>query len=117
MDPWPARLASNREEHLQQQGTEQFLRRNRRTTMPRIELREIARQLAQNLVHHRAHRAQRVIHRNGIFGLQRRPNGCTLLIMGPHRSQPHKGMRRIDPMIRQKHRYTKADGPHFSQAC
>ena len=54
-------LTAHREEHLQQQGPQQFLRRDRGAANLRIEFGERGRQLMQHRVHHAPDHAQRMV--------------------------------------------------------
>src|SRR5665213_927869 len=111
------RLASDREKYLQQECPQQFLRRDRRAAPFRVQPCDFGRQLGENLVDDRPDRTQRMVLRDGLLGLKRRPHRRALLIFRPHRPQPHSDMRRLASMIRQKVRQTKTTINHFSQAC
>jgi hypothetical protein len=61
-------FAPDRVQHLQQQGPEQLLGRDRRTPGLRVQPRELGRELPERRVDHRADRPQGVVRRNPLLG-------------------------------------------------
>ena len=79
-------LGADREEHLQQQRPQQPFRRNRVPPARRIEFVEQRAHCAQRLIHHLAHRAQRMIRGNPILQGNIAEHRRLLGILAAHRS-------------------------------
>jgi hypothetical protein len=79
-------LAAHRVQRLQQQGTHQLLRRDRRPPAPGIERVEVLRHPRQSLIHHPPDRPQRMVLRNPILRTHITEHTQLLLIVASHPS-------------------------------
>ena len=109
-------LTAHREEHLQQQGPQQFLRRDRGAANLRIEFGERGRQLMQHRVHHAPDHAQRMVLRDARFRGEVAKHAFLLPIVSAHRGTSEGGVR----MRVQRDRvsfYMNIQIPAFSSSC
>src|SRR5450631_494176 len=83
-------LAANRIEYLQQQRSQETLRRNRWPASKRVDFSELARDLAEHDVYHLADRPQRVVRRHALLGRNVAVERYFLNILGPHRPLPQQ---------------------------
>ena len=82
-------LAPDRVQHLQQQGAQQLLGRNRRATHPRVELAKARRELSEYAVNHRPHHPQRMLGRNTLLHRHVTPHRAHLIpIIAAHAHLP-----------------------------
>jgi hypothetical protein len=107
-------LAPDRVQHLQQQGAQQLLGRNRGPADARVELGEARREFAQDGVHQRPHRAQRVVGRNAPLHRHVAPHrALVFLIVAAHAHLPRSRHAHRSPTLMLA-RYLKSG---FSAAC
>src|SRR5450755_615624 len=83
-------LTANRIEDLQQQRSQEALRRNRWPASKRVDLIELARDLAEHDIDHLADWPQRVVRRHALFGRNVAIERYFLNILGPHRPLPQQ---------------------------
>ncbi len=77
-------LAAHRVQHLQQQGPQQLLRRDRRPPVRRVESRKFRRQLLQHGIHDLANRPQRMFLRHSLLRRNVAVHRSLLLIFSAH---------------------------------
>src|SRR5450631_2591175 len=83
-------LTANRIEYLQQQRSQEALRRNRWPASERVDFIELARDLAEHDIDHLADWPQRVVRRHALFGRNVAIERYFLNILGPHRPLPQQ---------------------------
>ena len=101
-------FAPDRVQHLQQQGPQQLLRRDRRPSRLGVQAGEPARHRLQRVIRQRADRAERMIGRHALFRRQVTEHVMGLLIVSAHEVAPFSnigsmGVRRdrsVDPIPR-----------------
>src|ERR1035438_9821538 len=83
-------LTANRIEYLQQQRSQETLRRNRWPASEGVDFIELARDLAENDIYHLADWPQRVVRWHALFGGNVAIERYFLNILGPHRPLPQQ---------------------------
>src|SRR5450631_1653218 len=83
-------LTANRIEYLQQQRSQEALRRNRWPASKRVDLIELARDLAKHDIYHLADWPQRVVRRHALLGRNVAVERYFLNILGAHRPLPQQ---------------------------
>src|SRR5450631_878327 len=91
-------LTANRIEYLQQQRSQETLRRNRWPASERVDFIELARDLAKNDIYHLADWPQRVDRRHALFGRNVAIERYFLNILGPHRPLPQQNRGDLPPL-------------------
>ena len=107
-------FAPDRVQHLQQQGPQQLLRRDRRTSRLGVQAGEPARHRLQRVIRQRADRAERMIGRHALFRRQGTEHVMGLLIVSAHDVAPFSN---IGSMVVRRDRSVDPIPRTFSAAC
>src|SRR5450631_2557390 len=91
-------LTANRIEYLQQQRSQETLRRNRWPASKRVDFIELARDLAEHDIYHLADWPQRVVRRHTLFGRNVAVERDFLNILGAHRPLPQQNRGDLPPL-------------------
>src|ERR1039457_311937 len=83
-------LTANRIEYLQQQRSQEALRRNRGPASKSVDFSELARDLAEHDIYHFPDWPQRVVRRHALLGRNVAIQGYFLNILRPHRPLPQQ---------------------------
>src|SRR5215471_11067514 len=81
-------FTAHRVKHLQQQGSQQPLGRDRRSARPRIQLVKARRQLLKDLISHLPHGPQRMIRRHSLFRHDVAVHRTLVFVFSPHSVPP-----------------------------
>ena len=88
-------LAAHRVKHLQQQRSQQPLRRYRRSPYPRIQLVKLRRQLLEDFIRHLSTRAQWMIRRHSLLWRNVTVHARLLFVVSPHSVPPSLALDQI----------------------
>ena len=106
-------FAPDRVEHLQHQGAQQLLRRDRRTPRLGVQAGQPARHRLQRVVRQRADRAERMIGRHALFRRQVTEHVLGLLIVAAHDGAPFS----VGSIVVRRDRSVDPISRTFSAAC
>ena len=106
-------FAPDRVEHLQHQGAQQLLGRDRRTTCLSVQVGEPSRHRVQRLVRQRPDRSQRMVGRHPVFRRQVAEHVGGLLIVSAHDGAPFS----VGSMVVRRDRSVDPISRTFSAAC